>query len=122
MNPYFQHLLSEMESLKPKVHAVQICQSALRIPDDVVASLPLCHCALHLQAEASRLQHTAIQQCNIMQARGAVPASVPRSPRAHRATANESWAAFLSVVWAQPSKHTQSVKFDRLLWLYKIRR
>uniref|UniRef100_A0A667FUY6 Spectrin repeat containing nuclear envelope protein 1 n=1 Tax=Lynx canadensis TaxID=61383 RepID=A0A667FUY6_LYNCA len=67
-----QHLLSEMESLKPKVHAVQICQSALRIPDDVVASLPLCHCALHLQAEASRLQHTAIQQCNIMQARGAV--------------------------------------------------
>ncbi|KAM8962671.1 nesprin-1-like [Lycaon pictus] len=62
-----QHLLSEMESLKPKVHAVQICQSALRIPEDVVTSLPLCHAALHLQEEASRLQHTAIQQCNIMQ-------------------------------------------------------
>nr|XP_045014662.1 nesprin-1 isoform X2 [Jaculus jaculus] len=62
-----QHLLSEMESLKPKVQAVQVCQSALRIPEDVVASLPLCHVALRLQEEASRLQHTAIQQCNIMQ-------------------------------------------------------
>nr|BAE89399.1 unnamed protein product [Macaca fascicularis] len=62
-----QHLLSEMESLKPKVQAVQLCQSALRIPEDVVASLPLCHAALRLQEEASRLQHTAIQQCNIMQ-------------------------------------------------------
>ncbi|XP_039707258.1 nesprin-1 isoform X7 [Pteropus medius] len=62
-----QHLLSEMESLKPKVQAVQICQSALRIPEDVVTSLPLCHAALQLQEEASRLQHTAIQQCNIMQ-------------------------------------------------------
>uniref|UniRef100_A0A8D2CRB9 Nesprin-1 n=1 Tax=Sciurus vulgaris TaxID=55149 RepID=A0A8D2CRB9_SCIVU len=67
-----QHLLSEMESLKPKVHAVQLCQSALRIPEDVVASLPLCHAALCLQEEASRLQHTAIQQCNIMQAGVAV--------------------------------------------------
>ncbi|KAM6126873.1 nesprin-1-like [Pterocles gutturalis] len=62
-----QHLLSEMESLKPKVHAVQVCQSALRIPEEVVTSLPLCHSALRLQEEASRLQHTAIQQCNIMQ-------------------------------------------------------
>ncbi|XP_074043952.1 nesprin-1 isoform X5 [Macrotis lagotis] len=62
-----QHLLSEMESLKPKVEAVQICQSALRIPEEVVANLPICHMALRLQEEASRLQHTAIQQCNIMQ-------------------------------------------------------
>ncbi|KAM4679140.1 nesprin-1 isoform 3-T4 [Amazona ochrocephala] len=62
-----QHLLSEMESLKPKVHAVQVCQSALRIPEEVVTSLPICHSALRLQEEASRLQHTAIQQCNIMQ-------------------------------------------------------
>ncbi|XP_038195664.1 nesprin-1 isoform X2 [Arvicola amphibius] len=62
-----QHLLSEMESLKPKVQAVQLCQSALRIPEDVVASLPLCHAALRLQEEASQLQHTAIQQYNIMQ-------------------------------------------------------
>ncbi|XP_062428373.1 nesprin-1 isoform X2 [Rhea pennata] len=62
-----QHLLSEMESLKPKVLAVQVCQSALRIPEEVVASLPICHSALRLQEEASRLQHTAIQQCNIMQ-------------------------------------------------------
>ncbi|XP_059684163.1 nesprin-1-like [Gavia stellata] len=62
-----QHLLSEMESLKPKVHAVQVCQSALRIPEEVVTGLPMCHSALRLQEEASRLQHTAIQQCNIMQ-------------------------------------------------------
>ena len=78
----FQHLLSEMESLKPKVHAVQVCQSVLRIPEDVVTSLPLCHAALHLQEEASRLQHTAIQQCNIMQACAAGPAGLcRRSPR-----------------------------------------
>lgn len=36
--------------------------------------------------------------------------------------ANESWASFLSIVWAQPSKHSQSVKSDRLLWLCKMRR
>ncbi|XP_061480140.1 nesprin-1 isoform X3 [Rhineura floridana] len=62
-----QHLLSEMESLKPKVHAVQICQSALRIPEEVVTILPICHTALRLQEDASHLQHTAIQQYNIMQ-------------------------------------------------------
>lgn len=62
-----QHLLCEVEALKPKVQAVQTCQSALRIPEDVVASLPLCHAALQLQEEASRLQHVAIQQCNVMQ-------------------------------------------------------
>lgn len=56
-----------MESLKPKVHAVQVCQSALRIPEEVVTSLPICHTALKLQEDASHLQHTAIQQCNIMQ-------------------------------------------------------
>ncbi|NXF38127.1 SYNE1 protein, partial [Nyctibius bracteatus] len=63
-----QHLLCEMESLKPKVHAVQVCQSALRIPEEVLTGLPMCHSALRLQEEASRLQHAAIQQCNIMQA------------------------------------------------------
>ncbi|XP_078239370.1 nesprin-1 isoform X9 [Pogona vitticeps] len=63
-----QHLLSEMESLKPKVHAVQVCQSALRIPEEVVTSLPMCHTALRLQEDASHLQHTAIQQYNVMQA------------------------------------------------------
>lgn len=109
MTSHFQHLLSEMESLKPKVQAVQICQSALRIPEDAVTSLPLCHAALRLQEEASRLQHTAIQQCNIMQARAAGPASVCRRSPAGRAAANESWEAFLSTVWAQPSKHIQSV-------------
>lgn len=122
MNLHFQHLLSEMESLKPKVHAVQICQSALRIPEEVVTSLPLCHAALRLQQEASRLQHTAIQQCNLMQACAPTPAAGARRPRAGRATANASWASFLSLVWAQPSKHIQSVKFDRLLCLFKIRR
>ncbi|KAM8787975.1 nesprin-1-like isoform 3-T3 [Rhynchonycteris naso] len=62
-----QHLLCEVESLKPKVHAVQTSQSALRIPEDVVTSLPLCRAALQLQDEASRLQHLAIQQCNVLQ-------------------------------------------------------
>ncbi|XP_075718991.1 nesprin-1 isoform X3 [Rhinoderma darwinii] len=62
-----QHLLTKMESLKPKVHAVQLCQSALRIPEEVVTSLPICRIAVRLQEETSRLQHTAIQQCNIMQ-------------------------------------------------------
>ncbi|XP_013912844.1 PREDICTED: nesprin-1-like [Thamnophis sirtalis] len=62
-----QHLLLEMESLKPKVHAVQVCQSALRIPEEVLTTLPICHAALRLQEDASHLQHTAIQQCNIMQ-------------------------------------------------------
>lgn len=101
-----QHLLSEMESLKPKVQAVQLCQSALRIPEDVVASLPLCHAALRLQEEASQLQHTAIQQYNIMQA-GAARCAESSASRAQagRASAHESWAAFLSIVWAQPSKH-----------------
>ncbi|XP_073413788.1 nesprin-1 isoform X2 [Dendrobates tinctorius] len=56
-----------METLKPKVHAVQLCQSALRIPEEVVTSLPICRIAVRLQEETSRLQHTAIQQCNIMQ-------------------------------------------------------
>lgn len=68
MHSHFQNLLCEVESLKPKVHAVQVCQSALRIPEDVVTSLPLCHAALQLQEEASRLQHAAIQQCNVLQA------------------------------------------------------
>ncbi|XP_062833321.1 nesprin-1 isoform X16 [Anolis carolinensis] len=63
-----QHLLSEMESLKPKVRAVHICQSALRIPEEVVTSLPICHVAVRLQEDASHLQHTAIQQYNVMQA------------------------------------------------------
>ncbi|KAM6459267.1 nesprin-1-like [Liasis olivaceus] len=62
-----QHLLLEMELLKPKVHAVQSCQSALRIPEEVLTTLPICHTALRLQEDASHLQHTAIQQCNIMQ-------------------------------------------------------
>jgi len=62
-----------MESLKPKVQAVQACQSALRIPEEVVAGLPMCHSALRLQEEASRLQHAAIQQCNVMQASASLP-------------------------------------------------
>lgn len=34
---------------------------------------------------------------------------IPFSPGAHagRAKAHESWAAFLSIVWAQPSKHPE---------------
>lgn len=56
-----------MESFKQQVDAVQACQSALRMPEEVVNSLSICRTALNLQQEASQLQHTAIQQCNILQ-------------------------------------------------------
>ncbi|XP_071335456.1 nesprin-1 isoform X2 [Trachinotus anak] len=62
-----QRLLVEMESFKQQVAAVQQCQSALRLPEEVVASLPICRTAQTLQQEASQLQHTTIQQCNILQ-------------------------------------------------------
>lgn len=64
---YNKHLLVEMESFKQQVAAVQRCQSALRLPEEVVASLPICRTAQTLQQEASQLQHTTIQQCNILQ-------------------------------------------------------
>uniref|UniRef100_A0A4W3HCF8 Nesprin-1 n=1 Tax=Callorhinchus milii TaxID=7868 RepID=A0A4W3HCF8_CALMI len=65
--PQRQRLLANMEGFKQRVQAVQRCQAALRIPEEVVTHLPNCHIALRLQDEASRLQHTAIQQCNIVQ-------------------------------------------------------
>uniref|UniRef100_A0A8C2ZX98 SYNE1 n=1 Tax=Cyclopterus lumpus TaxID=8103 RepID=A0A8C2ZX98_CYCLU len=65
-----QRLLVEMEGFKQQVAAVQQCQSALRLPLEVVASLPICRTAQILQQEASQLQHTTIQQCNILQVEG----------------------------------------------------
>ncbi|XP_029965559.1 nesprin-1 isoform X1 [Salarias fasciatus] len=62
-----QRLLVEMEGFKQQVAAVQQCQSALRLPEEVVASLSICRTAQSLQQEASQLQHTTIQQCNILQ-------------------------------------------------------
>ncbi|XP_056332550.1 nesprin-1-like isoform X3 [Danio aesculapii] len=62
-----QRLLADMESFKQQVETVQECQSALRVPEEVVTSLSICRTALNLQQEASQLQHTAIQQCNILQ-------------------------------------------------------
>ncbi|CAB1447010.1 unnamed protein product, partial [Pleuronectes platessa] len=62
-----QRLLVEMEGFKQQVAALQRCQSALRLPEEVVASLPTCRTAQTLQQEASQLQHTTIQQCNILQ-------------------------------------------------------
>lgn len=56
-----------MESLKQQVQAVQMCQSALQVPEEVMPNLAICCTALHLQQEASQLQHVAIQQCNILQ-------------------------------------------------------
>lgn len=56
-----------MESFKQQVQAVQMCQSALQVPEEVMANLAICHTALRLQQEASQLQHVAIQQCNILQ-------------------------------------------------------
>lgn len=63
----FKRLLVEMEGFKHQVVAVQQCQSALRLPEEVLASLPICRTAQTLQQEASQLQHTTIQQCNILQ-------------------------------------------------------
>lgn len=70
--PSFLHkrLLVEMEGFKQQVAAVQQCQSALRLPEEVVASLSICRTAQTLQQEASQLQHTTIQQCNILQVEG----------------------------------------------------
>uniref|UniRef100_A0A3Q2DL23 Uncharacterized protein n=1 Tax=Cyprinodon variegatus TaxID=28743 RepID=A0A3Q2DL23_CYPVA len=65
-----QLLLADMESFKQQVASVQQCQSALRLPEEVVASLPICRTAQSLQQEASQLQHTTIQQCNILQVEG----------------------------------------------------
>ncbi len=65
-----KRLLVEMEGFKQQVMAVQQCQSALRLPEEVVASLPICRTAQTLQQEASQLQHTTIQQCNILQVEG----------------------------------------------------
>ncbi|KAJ4921305.1 hypothetical protein JOQ06_000785, partial [Pogonophryne albipinna] len=62
-----QRLLADMEGLKQQVVAVQMCQSALRVPEEVMPSLNICRTALRLQQEASQLQHVAIQQCNILQ-------------------------------------------------------
>uniref|UniRef100_A0A1A8H4I9 Spectrin repeat containing, nuclear envelope 1b n=1 Tax=Nothobranchius korthausae TaxID=1143690 RepID=A0A1A8H4I9_9TELE len=62
-----QRLLAEMESFKQQVQTVQLCQSALRVPEEVMPSLSICRTALRLQQEASQLQHVAIQQCNILQ-------------------------------------------------------
>ncbi|XP_028808913.1 nesprin-1 isoform X6 [Denticeps clupeoides] len=62
-----QQLLTEMEHFKRQVETMQQCQSALRLPEEAVASLPICHTAQGLQQETSQLQHTIIQQCNILQ-------------------------------------------------------
>ncbi|XP_060687754.1 nesprin-1-like isoform X2 [Hemiscyllium ocellatum] len=62
-----QRLLADMESFKHKVQVVHRYQAALRIPEEIVTNLPICLTALRLQEQASRLQHTAIQQCNILQ-------------------------------------------------------
>ena len=60
-----------MESFKQLVQSVQLCQSALRVPEEVMPNLSICRTALRLQQEASQLQHVAIQQCNILQVRAA---------------------------------------------------
>ncbi|KAI5615121.1 nesprin-1 isoform X2 [Silurus asotus] len=62
-----QHLLTEMEGFKVQVQAVQKCMSALHLPEDTLATLPLCVTAQSLQQDSSHLQHTTIQQCNILQ-------------------------------------------------------
>lgn len=68
-----QRLLADMESFKQQVQAVQLCQSALRVPEEVMPNLAICRTALRLQQEASQLQHVAIQQCNILQVQQGAP-------------------------------------------------
>nr|XP_057913481.1 nesprin-1 isoform X6 [Doryrhamphus excisus] len=62
-----QRLLSDMESFKQQVQTVQLCQSTLQVPEEVMPNLAICRTALRLQQDASHLQHVAIQQCNILQ-------------------------------------------------------
>ncbi|XP_061756512.1 nesprin-1-like isoform X2 [Nerophis ophidion] len=62
-----QRLLAEIDGFKRQAAAVQHCQSALRLPEEVVAGLPVCRTAQSLQQETRQLQHTTIQQCNILQ-------------------------------------------------------
>ncbi|XP_037393333.1 nesprin-1 isoform X3 [Pygocentrus nattereri] len=62
-----QLLLTEMEGFKVQVQALQMCMSTLQLPEEVMATLPLCVTAQSLQQDSSQLQHTAIQQCNILQ-------------------------------------------------------
>ncbi|XP_060722109.1 nesprin-1 isoform X2 [Tachysurus vachellii] len=62
-----QHLLTEMEGFKVQVQAVQKCMSTLQLPEDAMVTLPLCVTAQSLQQDSSHLQHTTIQQCNILQ-------------------------------------------------------
>uniref|UniRef100_A0A3P8TCI8 Spectrin repeat containing, nuclear envelope 1b n=1 Tax=Amphiprion percula TaxID=161767 RepID=A0A3P8TCI8_AMPPE len=68
-----QRLLADMESFKQQVQAVQLCQSALQVPEEVMPNLAICRTALRLQQEASQLQHVAIQQCNILQVQWGAP-------------------------------------------------
>lgn len=77
----FKRLLVEMEGFKHQVLAVQQCQSALRLPEEVLASLPICRTAQTLQQEASQLQHTTIQQCNILQVEGSPYTAHPLSQK-----------------------------------------
>lgn len=67
-----------MESFKQQVQAVQMCQSALQVPEEVMANLAICRTALRLQQEASQLQHVAIQQCNILQVHYAPDILIPQ--------------------------------------------
>ncbi len=56
-----------MESFKQQVEAGTGVSERSKSPWRVMTSLSICRTALNLQQEASQLQHTAIQQCNILQ-------------------------------------------------------
>lgn len=92
-----QRLLVEMEGFKQQVAAVQQCQSALRLPEEVVASLPICRTAQSLQQEASQLQHTTIQQCNILQVEGSANSDDQLSNIRSNLTTNDRAESYNSV-------------------------
>uniref|UniRef100_A0A4W4DR26 Spectrin repeat containing, nuclear envelope 1b n=1 Tax=Electrophorus electricus TaxID=8005 RepID=A0A4W4DR26_ELEEL len=78
-----QRLLTDMESFKQQTQVVHACQSGLRVPEEVMVSMAICRTALTLQQEASQLQHTAIQQCNILQVGGDCTAHLHAPPYGH---------------------------------------
>lgn len=106
-----------MEGFKQQVKAVQQCQSALRLPEEVVASLPICRTAQSLQQEASQLQHTTIQQCNILQVDGSAHSSttshLPRIKPKYKKYSGKKAVIMLNIksLWENPEPSNFCISF-----------
>ncbi|KAL2082207.1 hypothetical protein ACEWY4_022025 [Coilia grayii] len=62
-----QVLLREVEEAREQCEGVERELSALRLSEEVLTASPLCHTATSLQGATRHLQHSLIQQCNILQ-------------------------------------------------------